>query len=68
MTIDLSNPKDAREYCAQFEIPVAGKPSYIETNTGKRIEFATMTDEEACIAAHLLHDLVIEAGRRAVKN
>lgn len=69
MTLDLSKPNDARTYIAQFEIPGASsKPSYIELNTGKRIEFATMTDEEACVAAHLLHDLVIEAGRRAIKN
>ena len=69
MKHDLSNPSNAREYIAQFEIPGApGKPTYIETNTGKRIEFATMTDEEACVVAYLLHDLVIEAGRRVIKH
>jgi hypothetical protein len=67
--MNLSDPKDARAYIDQFEIPGApSKPSYIELNTGKRIEFATMTDDEACVAAHLLHDLVIEAGMRAIKH
>lgn len=69
INLDLSKPEDARAYIENFEIPgAATKPSYIELNTGKRIEFATMTDEEACVAAHLLHDLVIEAARRAIKH
>lgn len=69
MKLDLSVPKDAREYIEQFEIPGASsKPTYIETNTGKKIVFATMDDTEACVAAHLLHDLVLEATKGAIKH
>jgi hypothetical protein len=67
--LDLSEPEDARAYVARFVIPGApGKPTYIELNTGKRITFATMDDEEACVAAHLLHDLEVEAVKKALKN
>lgn len=69
LRLDLSCPKDARLYISEFEIPGApSKPSYVELNTGKRIEFATMTDEEACVVAHLLHDMVIDVGKSAVKH
>lgn len=62
--MDLSDPKDARKYISRFRVPGApSEPTYLLTNTGKRIEFATMTDEEACLAAHLIHDLVLEARR-----
>lgn len=67
--LNLSNPTDARKYISQFEIPgTPSKPSYIELNTGKVIVFATMSDEEACVAAHLIHDLVMEAAAKAIKH
>lgn len=67
--LDLSKPVDARYYIARFEIAgTPSRPTFIETNTGKKIVFAEMTDEEACLAAHLLYDLELEANARAAIN
>lgn len=66
--LDISNPIDARLYIEDLrrtEIPDA---TWIETDTGKHIVFDTMTDREAVTAAHLLHDIVIRAGKSAVKH
>lgn len=53
----------------EFQIPgMPSRPTYLETNTGRRIEFQEMTDDDACIAAHLLHDMMIKASRNAVKH
>jgi hypothetical protein len=68
--LNLRNPYDARIYIKEFEIPGYPycKPTNIETNSGRTIEFKEMTDDDACIAAHLLHDIMVKASRKAVKH
>lgn len=66
--LDISSPDDARIYIKDLvknEIPDA---TWVQLDSGKFIVFSTMTDKEAVIAARALHDLVIEAGKQAVKH
>ena len=62
-------PSDAREYIHTFHLKI-GCPqlTYVETSSGKRIEFSEMTDEEAIHVANMLQDLEIEAAINSLKN
>lgn len=67
-TLNLKNPNDARRYVKDFEIPGEGKSCHLETNKGRKIYFDNMTDDDACVAAHLLQDYLIEASKTAIKH
>jgi len=64
---DLRNPKDARKYVKMFSDEELASIT-IETNSGKMIDFKKMTDDEACVAAHLLFEHVADVSRKSVKH
>lgn len=69
--LDLRRPDEARLYIREFQIPglcCASEITQIETNTGRTIYFNNMSDDDACIAAHLLHDLLIKASKNATRH
>lgn len=69
LKLDLGCPQDARQFIADFDWSWApAPPEYIQCNDGTRYEFATLTDADAIVVAHLLYDLVLEAKEQAEKN
>lgn len=52
--------KQAREFISTFSIVDQGRADFIETDDGRRIEFASMTDDDAITAASLLADLQVD--------
>lgn len=58
-------PQEARDYISRFHL-VIGKESpitFVETSAGRRIDFATMSDEDAVQVAQMMQDMEIEAGK-----
>jgi len=49
----LADPDSARDYIRTFDfgVPANLRPTEITTNTGRTINFHTMTDEDAVVAA-----------------
>jgi hypothetical protein len=72
ITIDIGTPEGARQYvrqfCDDYEDNFPTRPGFITLNTGKRIDFDKMSDEEAVVAAMCLHDLVVKAAKRAIRH
>ena len=62
---DLGNAKDARQYISEFRIPGRGPLSWMrvvseQTGISRRIEFATMSDDDAIQVAMLLYEIECE--------
>jgi hypothetical protein len=58
-------PKDARDYIGRFHL-VARMPTplgWVDTSSGRRIEMATMTDDEAVQVALMLQEMEAQAGK-----
>ncbi len=67
--LDLRKPEDAKKYIDAFEIPGQPKINFVVLSSGRKVDFATMTDEDAILVASLLQGIEIEAERRfAVEN
>ena len=60
----ISNADAARKYIADFKHILGKEASYVVTSSGRRIEFATMDDEDAVWVANQLRGFEIEAARR----
>jgi hypothetical protein len=57
ITYDIDDPADARTYIKTWAPRLLGKTAdHVETNL-RRIEFATMSDAEACQVAAMLWEL-----------
>lgn len=57
ITYDLDDPADARNYIKTFGPRLLGKhATFVETNQ-RRIEFASMNDEDACWVATQLWEM-----------
>lgn len=55
VTYDIDDPAQARSYVADFAPRLLGKEAtYVRTNTGRLIHFATMSDDDACWVAQQL--------------
>jgi hypothetical protein len=64
ITYDIDDPADARTYVAAFGPRLLGKrATYVETNQ-RRIEFASMSDADACWVASLLWEMEQKARAR----
>ena len=61
-------PETARQYVANFKHVLGKEATYVETSTGRRIEFSTMTDEDAIWVAQQLQDMELQAARRGRKT
>jgi hypothetical protein len=54
ITYDIDDPADARTYIKTWAPRLLGKKAdYVQTNF-RRITFATMSDDDACLVARLL--------------
>jgi len=63
ITYDIDDPADARTYIATWGPRLLGKKmDHVETNL-RRIDFATMTDADACEVAAMLWDMERGRGR-----
>ncbi len=57
ITYDIDDPADARTYIKTWAPRLLGrKADHVDTNL-RRIDFATMTDADACLVASLLWDM-----------
>jgi hypothetical protein len=57
ITYDIDDPADARTYIETWAPRLLGKRAdHVETNL-RRIDFATMSDTEACQVAAMLWDM-----------
>lgn len=59
---DLGKPEAARDYIARFHFE-GKKPTWIELSDGRRIDFATMTDDDAVLVAHALFNAEVHTSR-----
>jgi hypothetical protein len=60
----MSSAADARKYIADFKHILGKEASYVETSSGRRIEFATMDDDDAVWVAQQLRAMETEAAQR----
>ena len=60
----MTEAAEARKYIADFKHILGKEASYVETSSGRRIEFATMDDEDAVWVAAQLRGMETEAARR----
>lgn len=56
-SIDLRKPEDCRWYCHNFEIPGQGKVGFVELANGRRVDFHSMSDEDAVLIANQLYEM-----------
>ena len=64
----MTDAQAAREYIRNFKHVLGAEATYCETSTGRKIVFATMTDEEAIDVARMLLDMEMEATVPAKKD
>ena len=57
-------PETARQYVRNFKHILGKEATFVETSSGRRIEFATMTDEDAIWVAGQLQDMERQAAQR----
>ena len=58
ITYDIDDPADARTYIKTWAPRLLGKTAdHVQTSIGRRIDFATMTDDDACAVARMLWDM-----------
>lgn len=63
ITYDIDDPADARAYIKTWAPRLLGRTmDHVQTNT-RRIDFATMSDEDACQVAAMLWDME-QGGKR----
>lgn len=67
-SIDLTDPKQARKYCEEFEVPGKGRITYVQLSTGRKVELKTMSDEDAVDIAHGLYEMQLEGERLAAQD
>ena len=65
---NFEDPAAARKYIADFKHILGKEASFVETSSGRRIDFATMDDTDAVWVAHQLRAMEIEAARRGGKS
>lgn len=65
--IDLTKPEDCRWYCHNFEVPGKGKLGFVELEGGRRVEFHTMSDDDAVMIANQLYEMEL-TGEVQAKN
>jgi hypothetical protein len=64
ITYDIGDPTDARAYIRTWAPRLLGKKAYhVQTNL-RRIDFAAMTDEDACQVAAMLWEMEQKGARR----
>lgn len=61
--LDLTNPKDCRWFCVNYEIPGKGKIEWVSLNSGRKVYFNSMSDEDAIAIANDLYRMHAEAER-----
>jgi uncharacterized Zn finger protein len=64
MNPNLHDPAVARKYITDFKHILGREASYIETSSGRRIDFATMDDVDAVWVANQLRSMELAAARR----
>ena len=64
MEPNLHDPAVARQYIKDFKHILGREASYVETSSGRRIEFATMDDADAVFVANQLRSMELAAARR----
>lgn len=62
--LDLGKAEDAKKYINDFEIPGQPKIEWVILASGRKIEFATISDADAILVANMLHDIQLETERR----
>lgn len=65
--IDLRDPKDCRWYVDNFHFP-QGRASFVETSEGRRINFNSMSDEDAIFVANWLFKVQVEGTQKQKKR
>lgn len=66
--LDLRKPEDCRWYCDNFEVPGQGKVSFVQLDGGRRVDFHTMSDEDAVLVANQLYQMEQEGIHRQKKR
>ena len=61
-------PETARQYVRNFKHVLGREATYVETPEGRRIDFATMTDEDAIWVATQLQEMERKAATRSIRG